>query len=119
MRFLGCEIELSGGRKVPPEARVCFACGRGEGGTTQLVAGPDTFICDLCVAAARLVLAADTEDAGRSSQLRPIEGRRCSFCNSPTTVASAGGGAGICQSCVCGCQYILAEEPIVARQLPV
>jgi len=118
MKLFGREIHFSFRKKVPPEEMVCFGCGRDGSSVWKLIAGPaPMFICDECVAKAELALAADDQGLQSDLLLERSEGRRCSFCNEPVVVATAGAEVGICQECIKICQDIIAEDRRVESQL--
>lgn len=81
----------------------CSFCDRSQAEVAKLIAGPDTRICDGCVAAA----------AGR---LAPVDATlRCSFCGKAgdqvETMADHDGAAPrICAECLLLCHEIIAEE---------
>ena len=108
MKLFGHEVHFSLRRKRSPEEMVCFGCGRDGESATKLIAGPRDFICDRCVDAARLALTEDDEESG--TPLVRTEGGRCSFCNTPIAMATAGGEVGICLSCIGICASIIAED---------
>lgn len=111
MKLFGHEIHLSLRRRVPPEEMVCFGCGQDGNSARKLIAGPPwTFICDECVTMAELALGAGDKGPRSGLLLELTEGRRCSFCNKPVAVATAGAGVGICQECVSICQSIIEED---------
>lgn len=128
MREIGGAIGLShqrvhqivtgddGGRRVR-----CSFCGATTPTARKLVAGPDVFVCDACVALASGTLAGDPAAeqrwaAQRTSSPAP-QGRRrsqpCSFCGKgPEQVRGMayGGGSRICSECLDLCREIIAEE---------
>lgn len=118
MKLFGREIHLSLGRRPHPEEMVCFGCGCDGESAAKLIAGPQVFICDRCVEAAALALAPAAGGAGPGVRLERAAGRRCSFCNAAGAVATAGGEAGICRSCVGICREIIAEDRLLAAPPP-
>ena len=83
---------------------VCTFCGRPPSDVAKLIAGPNVFICDACVAAGEATL----RGAG-SSQLSRSTGR-CSFCgrrgNRTRTVVAAS-EAKVCEECLTTCRGII------------
>jgi hypothetical protein len=91
---------------------VCTFCGRPPGEVEKLVAGPDLFICDACVALAGQALAAKR----RCGAFEPSNSAfaRCSFCRKRHTAAraiAAAPAANICAGCLEVCTGILGAEP--------
>ncbi len=119
MKLFGREIRFSLRRKVPPEEMLCFGCGRDGNSAWKLIAGPARrFICDECVAVAEQALATDDASAESGLLLERTEGRRCSFCNKPVAVATAGAETGICRECIKICQDIIEEDRRLEARLP-
>jgi hypothetical protein len=93
---------------------VCTFCKRPASQAAKLIAGPNVFICDVCVA-----LAEQTKDGGsraaRGSFTLVAEGAkaRCSFCRKrrtadrPLLTSSA---ASICGECLQTCQQIITDS---------
>jgi hypothetical protein len=93
-------------RRIPRDA-VCTFCASPPSEVAKLIAGPDVYVCDGCVAAAERAL------AGRPSTLAVTrQGRRpaCSFCakapaaGRPVVAAAA---ASVCGDCLRTCREIL------------
>jgi ATP-dependent Clp protease ATP-binding subunit ClpX len=79
----------------------CSFCGRAQAQCAKLVAGPEVYICDVCVAQARTWPQA------------PSPGRTCSFCDywkPGKDRLVAVGAVAICGACLDLCDEILAEE---------
>jgi kynureninase len=99
----------------------CSFCGRAPGHAHRLVAGPDTCICDGCIALAAsvLVTAGPPATAAPTATMVRLDsrasGQRCSFCGKPyhrvTGLAglAAARDARICYECTELCQEILAD----------
>jgi hypothetical protein len=71
------------GRKVKPDM-ICSFCGLPSSRVAKLIAGPNVYICDACVAAGETVLRSNTskESAG-GARVEPVPFSskvRCSFC---------------------------------------
>lgn len=87
-------------RGRPPRDAVCTFCGRPPSEVAKLVAGPDVYICDGCVARAEKGLGAGTTAPARSRTA-------CSFCGKrraddrPLIVAEA---AAVCADCLRLCR---------------
>jgi ATP-dependent protease Clp ATPase subunit len=83
--------------------RTCSFCGTPQNQVQRLIAGPNVFICDTCVA--RFL----TSQEARQEQ----QGLRCSFCGkSPRQVPFLAGGSqgvSICNACLDLCQEIIRE----------
>jgi hypothetical protein len=71
------------GRRVQPDM-ICSFCGLPSSQVAKLIAGPNVYICDACVAAAEQVLRSSTPKesaAGARMEPVPFSSRvRCSFC---------------------------------------
>jgi hypothetical protein len=113
-------------RHQPGPAGPCSFCGRSPDEGARLIAGPQSWICDACVArATRLVRGAVVTDQEQVPLLvePPHSGATCSFCGKRVEQvrrlvvsgrASAPGGkfgqAGrICDQCLTVCEEILAH----------
>lgn len=86
---------------------ICSFCGRPPSEVAKLIAGPEVYVCDACVAASEAILAGQDERDG----LRLASGRaRCSFC-ARTRAASrpivAAPDARVCAECLSTCRGIL------------
>jgi ATP-dependent protease Clp ATPase subunit len=118
-------VEAAGGsrrwrarRSSPAEPRTCSFCGADRGQVHIEIAGPDIFICDLCIDHVRRVL----DDTGRTVttpialiQQVPAGARpeRCTFCgkrrHQVAAMASAG-DARICNECFRLCWELRYED---------
>jgi ATP-dependent protease Clp ATPase subunit len=80
----------------------CSFCGRAQTQCAKLVAGPEVYIYDVCVAQARTWPQA------------PSPGRTCSFCGywkpGKDRLVAVAGPVAICGACLDLCDEILAEE---------
>lgn len=95
---------------------VCTFCGRPPAEVDKLIAGPNVFICDACVALARKALATKRQ----AGTFAPAKGAlaRCSFCRKRHTAARpviATPAASICQDCLTVCLGILDAERETSR----
>ena len=83
--------------------RVCSFCGAPQDQVQRLIAGPNVYVCDTCVAAL----------AHGSQALQEERGQHCSFCGKTprqgSFLAVGPQGVSICQACLVLCQEILAE----------
>ncbi len=90
----------------------CSFCGRKSDQVQSIIAGPDVYICDACVAFAEDVL----RDGVRSGALTPAKpGRRtrCSFCGKrggPERRLATGPAASVCGECARVCRQILEDR---------
>ena len=87
---------------------VCTYCGRPPGEVDKLIAGPNVYICDACVATAESV---GRRKTGRSA-MAPARGltARCSFCGrrkSKDRTLVASDEANVCGDCLKLCREIL------------
>jgi len=89
-------------RRVKRDA-VCTWCERPPSEVAKLIAGPNVFICDTCVAAAERQLNGRSRSAPRSAS------RTCAFCsrraNNARTLAY--GTNSVCSDCLRVCREIL------------
>ena len=77
---------------------ICSFCRADQHERSKIVAGPDVYICDVCIGAANL---------------EPGAGRQCSFCGKKTAMAAAmhvGEDESICDECIALCHDILRED---------
>jgi kynureninase len=100
------------------EEPYCSFCGRIQGSTLRVVAGPGASICEECVWMARSVLATGTRATTLTATIGKLapgaDEARCSFCAKPDHQVAglvAAGEARICDECVALCQEIFTEEP--------
>lgn len=90
------------GRSAGP--MVCTFCGRPDHEVAKLIAGPNVYICDACVA--------DVGAAAQSEGSTPWTSstKACSFCGKHSTPRSRRGHACICRECQGLCEEILAND---------
>ncbi|HEV8629539.1 MAG TPA: ClpX C4-type zinc finger protein [Thermoanaerobaculia bacterium] len=91
---------------------VCTFCGLPPAEVAKLIAGPDVYICDACVAAAEAALAGNGATAGLA-----LAGNRarakCSFCSKRQATGrrvAVAPSAAVCADCVAVCRQILADR---------
>jgi hypothetical protein len=90
---------------------VCTFCERPPSEVARLIAGPNVFICDRCVALAEKV-AADSARRGAMAPARRVTAR-CSFCRRHKRAGRkliAGNAAAVCGECLAVCRRILEER---------
>lgn len=83
---------------------VCTFCGRPPADVAKLIAGPNVFICDRCIASAEAVL------TGSAAEGFTRASGRCSFCGTRsgrTRAIVAASDAKVCNDCVHACREIL------------
>lgn len=87
------------------QTRVCSFCGTPQDQVQRLIAGPNVYVCDACVARLRTSPEAPQEERGL----------RCSFCGKPqrqvSFLAVGPQGVNICNGCLDLCQEILTQAP--------
>jgi kynureninase len=95
----------------------CSFCGQTRWEVSKIVAGPDVYVCDGCVAQAASVLGPGgpaTTGTGVMARLdSPARGQRCSFCGQPyhrVAGLAAARDARICAECIELCEEIFAQE---------
>ncbi|MEO8184144.1 MAG: ClpX C4-type zinc finger protein [Deltaproteobacteria bacterium] len=90
---------------------MCTFCGRPPLEVSKLLAGPNIFICDTCVAGGEQAISGATPNAGWS--VSQAAKARCSFCtrraSRQRSVASAA-GASICRECIALCDKIMQDR---------
>jgi lambda repressor-like predicted transcriptional regulator len=95
----------------PQPGAVCTFCGRPPLEVSKLLAGPNVFICDTCVASGQQAISGATPDAGWS--VSQVIKSRCSFCTrragAQRSVARAA-GASICHECIGLCNRIMQDR---------
>ena len=112
-------------RPAPARAGLPF-CGRRQRKTRKLVAGPDVYICEMCVEMAETVIrsgqATETALGPLHSVPDSMAQRRCSFCGKrrhqvtglATSVGDPAGkradDAAICAECLILCREIHSEQ---------
>src|SRR6476646_2731697 len=87
---------------------VCTFCERPPSEVDKLIAGPDVFICDACVALAEKALATKRQSGAFGPAKSPLA--RCSFCrkrHTATREVIAAAEAMVCGDCLSVCQQIL------------
>jgi len=84
---------------------VCTFCQRPPGEVSKLIAGPNVYICDACVAAGEETLSGAMRRGGSSSAARGGGKGRCSFCGKRKEVFAA--TARVCAGCLALCREIL------------
>jgi ATP-dependent protease Clp ATPase subunit len=87
---------------------VCTFCERPPSEVDKLIAGPDVFICDACVALAENALATKRQSGAFGPAKSPLA--RCSFCrkrHTATREVIAAAEAMVCGDCLSVCQQIL------------
>lgn len=90
----------------------CTFCKRSQDDVAKLIAGPNVFICDACVALAGRSLAGGPGDRALTLASEGAKGR-CSFCRKQRTAERAiltGPAASICVPCLNVCQQILIDS---------
>jgi hypothetical protein len=104
-------------RAMPTDA-VCTWCGRPPSEVLKLIAGPNVYICDACVASAELSGAgragagpfAGAKKGGLALALPYVRRRRCAFCDrgpgKERALVQAPAGH-VCSDCVRVCREIL------------
>ena len=91
------------------DGAVCTWCNRPPSEVTKLVAGPNIYICDACVAATSRV-ERGTMKTGPLKLAKAGLLERCTFCHkrpSDTRVVVTGPDAHICSECLCVCREIM------------
>lgn len=98
-------------RTMTSNGMACTWCGRSSTEVSKLIAGPNVFVCDVCVERA--------ERAGRGVAVSGLErasartSRRCAFCRKrPSRERSLviGPAADVCTECLRICREILAGQ---------
>jgi ClpX C4-type zinc finger protein len=95
----------------PPLGAVCTFCGRPPLEVSKLLAGPNVFICDTCVASGDLAIAGAAPNAGWS--VSQVTKSRCSFCArraSKQRAVARVAGASICHECIGLCHKIMQDR---------
>ena len=99
----------------PKRDAVCTFCERPPSEVAKLIAGPDVYICDSCVARAEVLLGGGARSS-RTPPLTVATGRaraRCSFCggrNGRERPLAAGSAAAVCGECLRLCREILTDR---------
>jgi hypothetical protein len=94
---------------------ICTFCERQESQVAKLIAGPDVFICDACVALAGQAFSAVSPSTGHGFLALAGAGAkaRCSFCRKRSTADGAlltSTSANICKECLDACRQILMDS---------
>ena len=98
------------------ENLACTFCKRSQNEISKLIAGPEIFICDRCVAGAERVMA-DSLNPTCAGFLVPVEEgsrARCSFCRKGRTdnrKLLTGSAGNICSECLGVCRQVLNDSP--------
>jgi hypothetical protein len=97
-------------RKVPADA-ACTWCARPSRDVAKLIAGPNVYICDVCVEAAeRTVVGEPTENGAFARIEKKSSTARCGFCArraSPERPLITAAPGQICTDCLRICREIL------------
>lgn len=95
-------------RNVKPDA-VCTWCGRPPSEVSKLIAGPNVYICDGCVAAAERAMHGATENRGPLTRATKGAAYVCAFCKKRGNAQRAlvVGPAHVCSDCLQMCREIL------------
>ena len=93
----------------------CTFCGRPPSEVAKLIAGPNVYICDACVAGAEAVIDPPETKNTRGRALAPAAGitARCSFCGKRRAQHRpmvAGPTARVCGECLRLCRQILDDR---------
>jgi hypothetical protein len=89
---------------------VCTYCGQPPSQVQKLIAGPNVFICDGCVAAAARVLVPDGVDAAPFAAQRGRARTGCSFCGLKPAALAVAAEASVCADCLRLCREILEQK---------
>jgi hypothetical protein len=86
----------------------CSACGRAKADVAYMLAGPNVYICDRCIAEGARQL---------SPHHPPLAGIRCRFCHQlrAPDVVTVVGSVTVCADCVGLMETILAEAAQASR----
>ncbi len=95
----------------PKAGLSCTFCKRGQDEVAKLIAGPNLYICDACVAGAEKAQATGLADSRRGALAPAAEGvkAKCSFCGKAKSgdKVLAGTAGNICAACLGVCRQIL------------
>ena len=89
---------------------ICTWCGRPPGEVSKLIAGPNVYICDACVAMAERAMTGGTKGSGELRPAKEGDRGRCSFCSKKKSDKRGlviGPAANICGECLRICREIL------------
>ena len=93
---------------------ICTFCERPDDQVTKLIAGPEVFICDACVALAARAKTRGSPAAHDSFTLAKEGAKaRCSFCRKRRTadrLLLTSSAASICGECLHACQQIIIDS---------
>jgi hypothetical protein len=99
-------------RSVKRDA-VCTFCGRPPSEVSKLIAGPNVYVCDACVALAEQVVAGSPKAPSLFFLSRGNARSACSFCGEkrePGRPVVTRGEANVCGDCLRLCREILSER---------
>jgi hypothetical protein len=104
---------------MPQASRVtrivrCTGCGRLKDEVTYMIAGPNVYMCDRCVAQAARQLTPRQPLAPRRP---PVDALRCRFCHQLRSKdeATSVGSATLCADCLGVMEGVLAEAEQASR----
>ena len=89
---------------------ICTWCDRPPSEVSKLIAGPNVYICDACVAMAESAQRGATKSSGDLKRAKEGTKGRCSFCNKKRSEKRSlvtGPAANICCECLRICREIL------------
>jgi ClpX C4-type zinc finger len=92
---------------------VCTFCERPPSEVAKLIAGPNVYICDACVALAERILRGGARSKALSSAPRLGAKGRCSFCGKRPArerQLASGPAASVCSECLALCRQILDDR---------
>jgi hypothetical protein len=98
-----------GNRNVKRDA-VCSFCGHPPSEVAKLIAGPNVFICDGCVAGAERALDGFVRGAGRFTLAEARGKARCAFCGKKHPLLASAGDDNVCAECLRLCRDILGAR---------
>ena len=93
--------------RTPKRDAVCTFCGRPPSEVSKLVAGPNVYACDGCIARAERALASGPTKAFAVARKA---GKKCSFCGKGSSAERAvvsGEDANVCADCLTTCREII------------
>jgi len=111
------------GRTVRPDM-TCSFCSLPPGEVAKLIAGPDVYICDSCIALAEQALRTRKPVAAKGASIAPVEPPkrvRCSFCGRkgvPELRIAGDGRKHVCHKCLELCRRILEARTQPAAPAP-
>lgn len=94
---------------------VCTFCQRPPSEVAKLIAGPNVYICDSCIAIAQQQMSASGRSAapGQFALVKPGAKTACSFCKkrrAADRAVVAGPSSSVCQECLGLCKQILDDR---------